>query len=84
MSFLTPLLLRSITASQDVFIKESGRSFRLRETGLSTSAAVIAVVDWALEFPQPLPPRMHVSALTATGVVGNHVSSDRLCCHLLA
>ncbi len=63
MSFLTPMLQSSIDASQHKFIKQTGHSFRLNETGLSTSAAVIAVVDWALEFPQPMPPRMHVSVL---------------------
>lgn len=63
-SFLTPLLQRQIDASQDAFIKETGCSFRLHETGLSSAAAVIAVVDWALEYPQPVPPRVHVSNIS--------------------
>ena len=63
-SFLTPLLLHKIHASQAEFLKATGRSFRLHETGVSSAAAVIAVVDWALEYPQPVPPRLHVCSWT--------------------
>jgi len=63
-SFLTPLLLHKIHASQAKFVEASGRSFRLHETGVSSAAAVVAVVDWALEYPQPVPPRLHVCLFT--------------------
>ncbi len=33
------------------FIKATGRKLCFYESGVSTSAAVIAVVDWAIEYP---------------------------------
>ncbi|KAL0043684.1 hypothetical protein WJX82_007403 [Trebouxia sp. C0006] len=60
MSFLTLLLQRQVNASQDEFIKRTGHSFRLHDTGISSAAAFIAVVDWALEYPRPVPPRVHM------------------------
>ncbi|KAL0024421.1 hypothetical protein WJX77_001800 [Trebouxia sp. C0004] len=40
MSFLTPLLLHKIHASQAEIVKSTGRSFRLHQTGVSSAAAV--------------------------------------------
>lgn len=49
---------------QREFVMESGYSYKTYETGRSTAAAVIVVTDWALQFPQPMPPRVHVSLFT--------------------
>ena len=54
-------LLPTIRASQKQFVQSTGHSFKTYETGVSSSAAAIAVGDWSLEFPVPLPPKVHVS-----------------------
>ena len=56
------LLKRLVKAKQQEFVSESGRSYKTFETGTSTAAAVIVVTDWALQVPQPMPPRIHVSS----------------------
>ena len=43
------------------FMKETGFKLKGVERGHSLAAAVIANIDWALEYPQPIPPRVHVS-----------------------
>ncbi|DBA99102.1 TPA: hypothetical protein ACH3X1_014236 [Trebouxia sp. C0004] len=50
MSFLTPLLLHKIHASQAEIVKSTGRSFRLHQTGVS-SAAAVAVMGLGLVGP---------------------------------
>lgn len=55
------LLKRLVKAKQQEFVTESSRSYKTFETGTSTAAAVIVVTDWALQIPQPMPPRVHVS-----------------------
>ena len=54
------LVMPPVRAEQRNFVKKTGLSFRTYETGLSTSAAAIAVGDWALELPMPMPPKIHV------------------------
>ena len=54
------LVMPPVRADQHNFVKKTGHSFRTYETGISTSAAVIANGDWALEFPMPMPPKLHV------------------------
>lgn len=55
------LVIPPIRGDQRSVIQKTGQSFRTYESGLSTSAAAIAVGDWALEWPLPLPPKIHVS-----------------------
>jgi len=54
---------RAALADVALFIKQTGQKLRFYEQGVSTSTAIIAILDWALEFPQPLPPRVHVTFL---------------------
>ena len=58
------LIAKMLKAKQREFVMESGYSYKTYETGKSTAAAVIVVTDWALQFPQPTPPRVHVSLST--------------------
>ena len=64
------LIKRMLKAKQQEFVKESGQSYTTYKTGISTAAAVIVVTDWALQFPQLLPPRVHVSSYNPSA-----------CCH---
>ena len=50
----------SALADVAAFSRETGQRLRFHDEGVSTSVAIVAPVDWALEFPQPLPPRIHV------------------------
>lgn len=54
------LLAKMLKEKQREFVMESGYSYKTYETGRSTAAAVIVVTDWALQFPQPMPPRVHL------------------------
>lgn len=58
-------LLPTIRADQKSVVKSTGQSFRTYATGVSSSAAAIAVGDWSLEIPVPLPPKVHVCILSA-------------------
>ncbi len=58
-------LLPTIRAAQQEVVRQTGQSFRTYETGLTSSAAAIAVGDWSLEIPTPMPPKVHVSALSS-------------------
>ena len=57
----------AITKPLDAFVKETGQSFRQYETGVTNAAAVVVVSDWTLDYPRPVPPKVHVGlpALTA-------------------
>ncbi len=57
---------RSALADVAAFTRETGRRLRFYDEGVSTSVAIVAPVDFALEFPQPLPPRIHVSNTNAS------------------
>lgn len=56
-----------ITTSKRDFVEKLG--FKLPSTGdnpqISYAVATIIAVDWAIEFPQPMPPNVHV--ITALG-----------------
>ena len=54
-------MLPVIKADQADVVKKTGHSYKAFETGVSPSAAAIAVGDWTLELPQPIPPKLHVS-----------------------
>ena len=43
------------------FANKIGQEMRSTSTGVSSSAALIVTADWAIEYPQPMPPRVHVS-----------------------
>lgn len=53
-------LLPTIRADQKHVVQSTGQSFRTYATGVSSSAAAIAVGDWSLENPVPLPPKVHM------------------------
>ena len=57
-------VVRARRANVAEFAKQTGLKLRFYDKGISTAAAVIATVDWALEFPQPMPPRIHVCCYT--------------------
>ena len=50
-----------VTAQKVAFHEATGQSWTALTQGISTSAAVITVLDWGFEIPQPVPPRIHVS-----------------------
>jgi hypothetical protein len=59
-------LLPNIRADQKHVVQSTGQSFKTYETGVSSSAAAIAVGDWSLEIPVPLPPKVHVRILSVS------------------
>ena len=54
-------IMRLARNNQQQFMQESGLRVRAYEQGFSTSAAAIIAADWALEYPHPIPPKVHVS-----------------------
>lgn len=51
---------KPVQAEFATFGRETGRKFGVLQDGASKSAALISIVDWALEYPFPVPPRIHV------------------------
>ncbi len=49
--------LGGIRAEHKMFVRATGCQLQFHKAGVFDSAAVITVVDWVLEYPQPLPPR---------------------------
>lgn len=54
-------MVPSLMAPINGFIKEERLNYPPFQSGWQQPAASIAVGDWALEFPYPLPPSVHVS-----------------------
>ena len=50
----------AVTKPIDAFVKETGQSFRQYETGVTNAAAIVVVSDWTLDYPRPVPPKVHV------------------------
>ena len=42
-------------------MKDSGLRVKSYEQGYSAAVAAISAADWAIEFPQPMPPNVQVS-----------------------
>ena len=61
---LLKTLMNTIAASQARFVEEAGLELRSKMVDVSRMAAAISVEDWALAYPQPLPPTMHVRELS--------------------
>ena len=59
------LVMRPMSAALNDLAAELNTTFPEARTasGVSPTAAVIAVTDWAFEFPFPLPPKVHVSGM---------------------
>ena len=55
--------MRLTSSNQRQFMRESGVRVRTYEQGYSTSVAAIFAADWALEYPHPVSPKVHVSLL---------------------
>lgn len=45
------------------FVAQTGQHMRSLETGRSAASAVVASVDWSVEYPFPLPPKVQVHLL---------------------
>ena len=56
--------MRLTRANQRQFMRESGLRVRTYEQGYSSSVAAIFAADWALEYPHPVSPKVHVSLPT--------------------
>ena len=56
--------MRLTRANQRQFMRESGLRVRTYEQGYSTAVAAIFAADWALEYPHPVSPKVHVSLPT--------------------
>ncbi|DBB11136.1 TPA: hypothetical protein ACH3X3_006595 [Trebouxia sp. C0006] len=54
------VIMRLARNNQQQFMQESGLRVRAYEQGFSTSAAAIIAADWALEYPHPIPPKVHM------------------------
>ena len=55
------VIMRLARNNHQQFMQEAGLRVRAYEQGFSTSAAAISAADWALEYPHPIPPKVHVS-----------------------
>ena len=54
------VIMRLARNNQQQFMQESGLHVRAYDQGFSTSPAAIIAADWALEYPHPMPPKVHV------------------------
>jgi len=63
------LVVPSLMAPINNFVKEEGLDYPPYQSGWHYSSASIAVGDWALEFPYPLPPKVHVGTLLCLAAV---------------
>ncbi|KAL0053413.1 hypothetical protein WJX82_005386 [Trebouxia sp. C0006] len=52
--------MRLTSSNQRQFMRESGVRVRTYEQGYSTSVAAIFAADWALEYPHPVSPKVHM------------------------
>ncbi|KAL0039373.1 hypothetical protein WJX79_005388 [Trebouxia sp. C0005] len=52
--------MRLNAGKQRQFMRESGLRVRTYEQGYSTSVAAIFAADWALEYPHPVSPKVHM------------------------
>ena len=55
--------MRLTASSQRRFMRESGLNVRAFQQKPTISAAAILGADWTLEYPMPVPPKVHVSPL---------------------
>ncbi len=69
--------MRLTSSNQRQFMRESGLRVRAYEQGYSTSVAAIFAADWALEYPHPVSPKVHVSLLYITH------NPDHICFYLI-
>ena len=70
-------LVQAISKDQAAFAKLTGLRLPFQEKGKATSAATITVTDFAIEYPSPMPPRMHVSFV-------NLQQMQLICCNMHA
>ena len=61
------------------FGKQTGRHFGMLQDGASKSAALISTADWAIEFPFPVPPRIHVCPSPSTAAPLELCTSSQKC-----
>ena len=61
MSMAISVIVRMFRKDGTDFAKEIGQEMQSSRTGVASSAALIVTADWAIEYPQPMPPRVHVS-----------------------
>lgn len=64
MSMAIAVIVRMFKKDETNFAEKIGQEMQSIRTGVASSAALIVTADWALEYPQPMPPRVHVSCLT--------------------
>ena len=59
--FLEQIAMRLNKWNQERFMREAGLRVKRFEQGYSNAVAAISSADWALEYPHPVPPKLHVS-----------------------
>ncbi len=74
------LVVPSLMAPINNFVKEEGLDYPPYQSGWHHSLASIAVGDWALEFPYPFPPNVHVGTLLCLAAVTLHCMQCRILC----
>ncbi|DBB07554.1 TPA: hypothetical protein ACH3X3_009010 [Trebouxia sp. C0006] len=60
LTVLRLLVVPSLMAPINNFVKEEGLDYPPYQSGWHYSSASIVIGDWALEFPYPLPPNVHM------------------------
>lgn len=61
MYIVTNMLVSSFLGDERKFAREIGQEMQSIKTGVASSAALIVTTDWAIEYPQAMPPSVHVS-----------------------
>lgn len=73
-------MVPSLMAPINNFVKEEGLDYPPYQSGWHYSLASIVIGDWALEFPYPLPPNVHVGTLLCLAAVTVHCTQCRILC----
>ena len=61
MKNLVAFMMTSQVNSIKDFVRQTGQSFREHDTTRSSAAAVVVTSDFALDYPRPIAPKLHVS-----------------------
>ncbi len=63
MSVAINIIVSSYKGDEYKFAKQIGQEVQSARTGVASSAALIVTADWGIEYPQPMPPLVHVGCL---------------------
>ena len=83
MYIVTNILVSAFRKDERLFAQEIGEEVQSIKTGVASSAALIVTTDWAIEYPQAMPPNVHVSC-TALPILSVRFPLVSSCCSFLS